>query len=359
MLNFGFIGIGQVGGLFADVAKEFNYQSLAINTAKIDLNVLQNLNDNEKIHLLGYEGAGKDRSIGKEALLSHIEVVVDKIKEHMKNCQVIFPVFALGGGSGSGSCGIILETLVRTFEDKVISPIVFLPDVSESPRSKMNALEAFSELGDVEDIGSIFVIDNQKVMDLNYSYTLKEKYRHTRYEFLNLLHHFNKSTDRESDVSNLDRMDLLTTLSERGCAFISDIRFDEEENINAENLGKRVQNSFEYSVFADTNFNNIAKSSIILELPAKSTSELEIDSIFDICGKPLEIFKGIYEEEHSRISVLVTGLPFPSVTLKRMEQEIKEKEEQIIETLSNARTQSFQIKTSWTDSLKRKRKVKS
>ena len=71
MLNFGFIGLGQVGGIFSDDAKRLGYASLAINTASVDLNTLSTLSEDEKIHLYGYEGAGKDRSIGNEAFLTH------------------------------------------------------------------------------------------------------------------------------------------------------------------------------------------------------------------------------------------------------------------------------------------------
>lgn len=362
MLKFGFIGVGQVGGLMADLAKEFHHESLAINTAKVDLNVLQHLEDNEKFHLVGYEGAGKDREIGKEAFLMHQDVIIEKIKERMKDCHVLFPVFALGGGTGSGITGSLLQLLVETFEDKVVSPIAFLPSRSESLRCKMNALEAFSELSMIEDIGSTFIIDNQQVMDLHHSFTLQERYVHTRLEFMNLLYTFNEFTNRESEISNLDNMDLLTVLSERGCSMLSEVTFEEEETIDDETVSNQLLSSLKYSVYAETTYHSFTKVACLLECPSSVTTTLNLDHALKHIGNPLESFKGIYETEKSKektkLSILIAGLPFPTMKLKQMEQDIKENEENFMQNITTSREQTFSVKDSWTTSLKKKRKIK-
>lgn len=359
MLKFGFIGLGQVGGTFADLAKEYEYKAMAINTANVDLNGLENLTKEEKIHLIGYEGAGKDRSVGMEAYLSHQDMIRDRMNEYFKDCHVVFPVFALGGGTGSGMSAPIIKTLVEMFDDKVISPIMFLPDGKEAPRAKMNALEAFGEISSIEETGASFILDNAKILELNQSFALKEKFKYTRNDFLNLLDLFNRRTQMESEITNMDKMDLLTTLSERGSALMVDMTLDDEDIKNPEKMGERLVKTLNYSPFAKTDYSNISKAAMIMDIPTELTTYLQLESIFEKIGFPLEIFTGIFEkEERPKLYSLITGLPFPMSALKDLEEDVKKEEKRIIESLDRTRKQTFTVNTSWTENLKRNRKVK-
>lgn len=359
MLKFGFIGFGQVGGLFADDAKLRGHQSLAINTATVDLNSLKNLDNQEKIHLIGYGGAGKDRSIGEEAFLNNQEILTERIQEKFEDCQIIFPIFALGGGTGSGMSSFATRMLTEIFEEKVISPICFLPDRTESPRANMNALESFSELSAIEDIGSTFIFDNQKVNELNHSFNLKERHKNVRTEFLDMIHYLNTITEKESDFHNLDKMDLLTAFSERGSAMLTRIQIDETDVKEPSKLGNRLERSLIFSPYAKTDLSQLTKASVVAEVPTNLTTDLQLDIVFESIGIPLEVFTGIYENnEEPFIQSLLTGLPFPTDSLKSMEEEIRKKEDKILKKLTNARSQSFDVKSSWTNSLKRNRRVK-
>lgn len=359
MLKYGFIGIGQVGGLFADASKEIGYPSLAINTANVDLSILSKLEKQEKIHCIGYGGAGKDRNIGKEAFVTHADMLREKIAQQVKECQVVFPVFAAGGGTGSGMGPLLIQCLTEWFQDKVISPIIFLPDKSESPRSKMNALECFSEISMIEDIGATFIIDNQKVMELNRSFTLKVKHATARNELLMHLHYLNQMTEKASSVSNLDEMDLLTTLSERGAAILSGITLEESDAKYPAKISERLLKAIEFSMFAKTNTQGVSKAALLMELEPKMTADLKGEVIFQEIGMPLEIFTGIYETpDRSKIYTCLSGLPFPTSLINEMEEEIRKKEDKLQKTITFARTQSFDVKSSWTNSLKRERKIK-
>lgn len=359
MLKFGFIGIGQVGGLFADAAKSKDHKALAINTAMIDLKGLNHLEKQEKIHLIGYGGAGKDRSLGEEAFLSHQDMIMEKLSEAFDECQVLFPVFAMGGGTGSGMGPLLAKTMTEVFPDKVISPILFLPERGESPRANMNALESFSAMSAIEDIGAVFLIDNQKVMDLNQSFTLKEKHENTRSELLSFFDFFNQATNKDSSVSNLDEMDLLMTFSERGCALITELSLDENDAKSPKKIGERLEKALEFSIFANSSTKGISKAALIAEIQPKLTTHLKFESIFNEMGMPLDLFIGIYEkDEKSKLHAFLSGLSFPMIVLKEIEEEIRKKEENIIKTLSSTRTQTFDVKSSWTHSLKRNRKVK-
>jgi cell division GTPase FtsZ len=245
------------------------------------------------------------------------------------------------------------------FQEKVVSPIMFLPDEKESPRSKMNALEAFSELSSIEETGATFILDNQRILELNQSFSLKEKFQYTRNDLLNLLHFFNQKTEEESDITNLDKMDLLTTLSERGCSMITEVVIDTEDIKHPDKMGERLINALQFSPFAKTELSNISRAAMIVDLPTELTAFLRAESTFEKIGFPLEIFTGIYEkEEKPKLYTLITGLSYPLNALKELEESVKKEEKRIVESLEHARKQSFSVNTSWTSSLKRERKVK-
>jgi cell division GTPase FtsZ len=331
---------------------------MAINTAMVDLSGLDQLESSEKIHLLGYEGAGKDRSIGLEAFLEHKEKIRERINEMYKDCHIIFPVAALGGGTGSGMIAPCVDLLIEMFESKVVSPIVFTPYKKESKRAIMNALEAFSELSLIEDIGSLFIIDNQKVLERFQEVSLKEKFKRSNEQIIGMIDLYNKRTNQESSVSNLDQMDLLTVLSERGSAIFSGFGIGEDHIDNGKKMAEKLKKSWSHSIYAETDTNKILRAAFVVDIPEELTKKLQVDSFFDEIGKPLEVFSGIFDSNDARLYTLITGLSFPTRLLKELEESVQKDEKQIIETMDGARTQSFTVKSSWTESLKRKRRVK-
>lgn len=357
MLKYGFVGFGQVGGLFANDAKGCGERALAFNTAQVDLKGLEALDETECIHLVGYEGAGKDRGIGEEAFFNHQEMIAERIKNKMNDCHVLFPIFAIGGGTGSGMCAYTSRMLTELFPTKVVCPILFLPDDVESLRSKMNALEAFSELSNIEEIGAIFMIDNQRVMSTYTALPLKEKYEQSRLECLRLLLHLNHVTDRNSSISNLDSMDLLTTFSEKGQAVVFQIQLLKKELEQPVLIGKRLLHQARYGIHAENELKQMTKASLVYELPSEWTSVLKSEALLGELATPLETFVGVYPQNEASLTTLFTGLAYSSPALHRFEMAIKENENHIIHSLDVARTQTYDAKQSWTNSLKRKRKI--
>lgn len=358
MLKFGFMGFGQAGSNVCDLAKSFNYKALAVNTAEIDLQALVYLEKSEKIHLHGYEGAGKDREVGFEAFQMHKEMIIERMKERFSDCHVVFPVFALGGGTGSGMVSCATKALVDAFPSAVISPIVFMPHTQESLRAKMNALEAFSDLTSIEEIGATFVIDNNRILERNEGVPLKEKYKRSIEHILKLMDGFNKRTDQVSQVSNLDQMDLLTVLSERGSVMMNGFSFGEEHVKKPGALSKKIKESWKSSYLAETSFSHVSKVAMIVDVPENITKILQVEDVFSEMGAPLELFTGVFEAKEACMYVMITGLPYPTDMLKAVEDDITKEEAKIVESLDKVRSQQFAVKQRWTDSLKRKRKIK-
>ena len=126
MLKFGIIGIGQAGGNIAEYAMTRGFKAIAINTAKIDLNLLKYIPDDSKIYLQGYNGAGRNRDIGKEAFVENVNNIFEVCKNKLSDCDILFIAGSGGGGTGSGALPIAVDVLLEIIDR--INIIYILPD---------------------------------------------------------------------------------------------------------------------------------------------------------------------------------------------------------------------------------------
>lgn len=197
-LNMAYIGIGQAGGRIASDISRFGYYGVYINTCEQDLQEVENTlksiysvnNDNYKIlRLLGYDGASKDRSIGLKAVKDNKELIKEDLisDEKLRDADFVWIVCSLGGGTGCGSVATIAQIvsgiirndkriMVRKDKDgNVINPgkatvgiIAAIPDNNSSPKMKLNAAEALEEIKTLQGkriIGSVMLIDNEKIIN--------------------------------------------------------------------------------------------------------------------------------------------------------------------------------------------------
>lgn len=358
MLTFGFIGIGQAGGLLADDAKKMGYPSLAINTAQVDLQALPFIGDEYKFHLYGYEGAGKDRQVGAEAFYAHQSPLMDTICEEFPSSHVLFVAAALGGGSGSGIAPLLIRRLTQQFPNKVVCPILFLPHKEETMKSRINALESFAEISEIKETGASFIFDNQNILDLHQTLPLREKYRHTRQEFLDALTFFNQQTNQQSGISNLDQMDLLTALAERGAASFTVCGVEESDFLVPDRIGERILKRIEYSPVAASDFSSVPKAAVVLQLPTALTGQLSVESFFEPSLRPLEMYAGVFEQsERPKLSTLLSGASFPFKRLKDIEESVRREESRMISSIHQARTQQFTLHQNWGESIKSNKKI--
>ena len=148
--KFGFIGAGQGGGKLAETFGSIGYARVGvINTADQDL---ATLNVKNKLKFGEQQGAGKNRSIAKEAFLENKEDVVDFIKDSVgTDIDRVFVTIGAGGGTGAG----VSSDLVRTVSEyqktvKATSPyvglILALPKLSEGKKVSQNAYETLKKL---------------------------------------------------------------------------------------------------------------------------------------------------------------------------------------------------------------------
>lgn len=164
MLQFGILGIGQCGSSIAEYAYRKGFKAVIANTAEVDLKKIEYIPNDCKIYL-GGGGAGRERAVGASYMVDSVEKVLGKCRQQFENCDAVFVAASAAGGTGSGALPIGLEILM-SFK-KYVGCIVALPEDIESPKSKMNTLDCFSQVSQLDDLGSVFIIDNEKAKQLN------------------------------------------------------------------------------------------------------------------------------------------------------------------------------------------------
>ena len=171
--KFGFIGAGQGGGKLAETFSSIGYARVGvINTADQDL---ATLNVKNKLRFGEQQGAGKNRSIAKQAFLDNKEDVVDFIKDSVgTDIDRIFVTIGAGGGTGAGVSSELVKT-VHEYQQtiKASSPyvglILALPKLSEGKKVSQNAYETLKEACELVEqkiVSPLIILDNEKINSL-------------------------------------------------------------------------------------------------------------------------------------------------------------------------------------------------
>jgi len=347
-LNFGFIGIGQCGGNIANEFGKLGYKSIAINTSSTDLMKLNYIQKNNRLLInTGVQGAGKNPEIGRRALEEHIESVIHLIGQVFdEEIDMIFVCAGLGGGTGSGIAPLLTQILVE--QGLEVGMIVTIPSKMESPKVQIVALNAFEEISQIEGIGSLFIVDNAKSVQLPSQMGFKIKYSIINENIALKLDKINRLAVEAADVA-FDARDLHTLITMRGCTIISSTTISDISQLKeTEVLAQGVREALERSIYANTEFSNSRGAAFLFELPeggAHYVTEQAVMKMQRELGMPFELFTGIYEQKNRKrdvvLHVVATGLPFPFRRLEEIQTELEEKAEGFQSLFERNRTQTF------------------
>jgi cell division protein FtsZ len=138
------IGLGGAGGNAVDRLKMDNLDRLQLAAINTDLQALSASPVQEKV-LIGAAvtrglGAGGDPQLGREAAESDRE----KIAEVVKECDLIFVIAGMGGGTGSGAAPIVAE--IASEAGALVIAFVTLPFSFEGGRRTKQAEDGLLEL---------------------------------------------------------------------------------------------------------------------------------------------------------------------------------------------------------------------
>lgn len=260
VIKIGLLCFGEGASNIGEYAAQRGFKVIAVNTANIDLEKLKVIPRDCRIHLEGWEGAGRNRDVGKEAVIAHVETIFEKAKDEFSDCDLVFAVGSTAGGTGSGALPIGVEILseIKDF----VGAITILPDKNESPKAYMNVLECFSELSQFEQLNSVFVIDNDKANRIFCGNDKTQIYQLSNQQLINNFSEICALTEQSSLVSNFDKYDLLEIINERGCTLISKINVPIEKIAEPNDIASVIKKSWSDVCSPDIGYGQIVKAGI-------------------------------------------------------------------------------------------------
>jgi len=174
-LRFGFIGAGQAGCnlVYALRDKKDYRRTLFFNTTHKDI---ESIPEAYRVVPAGYDGAGKDRSIGAKAASSARGELTASMTKYFKKLDYIFICTSTAGGSGSGATPVILNVAREYLSNhsgytkeeaaRRVGVIAVLPNRSEGGAALSNTGLFMNDVLDSANkptVTPLFLVDNERV----------------------------------------------------------------------------------------------------------------------------------------------------------------------------------------------------
>lgn len=339
MLNMGILGLGQCGSNIAEYAVQRNFKAVVANTALVDLNLLKYVPIENRIHL-GGKGAGRNRTIGKQAMVQSADKLLAISEDKFKDCDVVFVVASGSGGTGSGALPVALDIISDLVG--VTCVINVLPDKLESPSSQINSLDCISEISQIQQIGSIFFLDNEKAKMLNPSRPKFKVQKISNANIIDILCEINKFTEKTSYTNNFDEVDFLDLLSLRGCSSLYKTVIN-EEIFKTNDVTANIQKGWVDSYNPNYNISDIVKCAVIANVNQDLADKISIKQIFND-NIPYDTKDSFYDINDNRMEIysLFSGLQFPMERMEQMKQSIENIQDKLAEKIEKSQNQTIE-----------------
>jgi cell division GTPase FtsZ len=342
-ITYAFIGSGQGGCRLAEAFFDLGYtKTICVNTAQHDLNGLNSIPENQKLHMdTGtVDGAGKDMEKGENASVKYQQEIYDKMKSVFgSSVDRILVCAGLGGGTGGGSVLVLLD-LARKYLNYLrcenpaqhVGAIVTLPTTGEamSPIVAENAKTQATRLAEYASQGEIsplIFVDNDKIQKLYPKLTVKQFWPIVNATVAGLFHTFNAISTQSSEYTTFDPADYSSIMSMGGCMImgLTNIRnYQSETDISRalkDNLNKTLlAEGFDLTTAKGAAVITIGGTSLFEEVPGlMSAIEYGFDTIANLTGNST-VHRGIYEIEKDKLTVytLIGGLNSPDARIARL-----------------------------------------
>lgn len=263
--SIGFLGIGQAGSNIALGFERLGYNTVYLNTSKEDLESLKYVK--HKIHIRGGEGASKNRKAVLQLAAESIDDILSDVTSILTQ-EYIMIIFSTGGGTGSGLGPAIASYLSSINRNVIIAAI--LPDNNESPRTCENAYNTCVDISNLQNIGSVFLLDNANVED---KFSLNDVFVKDIDSMLNL--------NNCSMLGNIDKSEIKTMLTTPGLSLIT-------RQSKAKSTAPFIINGLINNIYA-----KIENKSPILVGISTTNRSLNFDDIYCEIGYPYDDFRGV------------------------------------------------------------------
>ena len=268
MKSYGFLGLGAFGGNATRPFESAGYPCIAANSSFEDLRQLKDANN--KLHFIGGVGCHKDRKKSKALLKDNIEMLISEVRAKMPGITTLFIFASSAGGTGSGMLAASAKIL-RNALGVNVCPVTALPARSEQFKAFANTVELFQELERLDDIGAMFILDNDKRRD-------KLEINETFFAHLNAL----LMNDNGSERGCVDRGEVDELLRTKGMAVLSNIDEDEPDT---EQLLVSIRGN---SIYASLEKDKVIRYFCLMD----SGGSISTEQVYSDLGTPVDEFVG-------------------------------------------------------------------
>lgn len=305
-------GCNAVNRMFLDGIEDV--EIYAVNT---DLQHLSSLSVPHKIQI-GEKvtrglGAGAKPEIGEQAALED----ADKIKDVLRETDMLFIAVGLGGGTGTGAAPVIAQS-ARELGILTVA-VATLPFNFEGPQRMKTALEGLERLK--EHVDTYIVIHNQKLQDMgNRTLTFKNAFKEVD-DVLSKAVRGITSIISTSAMINVDFADVKTVMEKGGLALIGMGEGEGEGRLDA-----AIEQAITSPLLEGGSIDGARRLLVTLwvgeNIPFDEASQV-INSIRDRAhNEPLVIFGAVLEEgSEDVLRVVVVATDFDRSSSEREEEE--------------------------------------
>lgn len=296
-----FVAVGQAGGNIGRLFEGKGFSVLYVNTSREDLDTLDHAKF--KYHISGGEGCNKDRRKAKQLIVDDFDNIASEIEAKIK-ADIIFIVFASGGGTGSGAGPMLADLLID--EGKTIGTITILPAPDESVKSHINSYECFSELTEIAGTGACFIVDNANGEKLRLNSDFVENFT----AFLEI------PVNHKSIKGNIDKAEIEETLKAHGMAVVVRLKARESAEV--------------IQAIKDNAFAPLEADRTVKYITASMSGNVNMADLEKAIGTPIDNFQTFNDEE---TICCISGLTYPQTRLDEVYNKVSENKELIKKNL--------------------------
>lgn len=322
-----FVAVGQAAGNIGRLLERKGYAVLYVNTSREDLDTLEDAKF--KYHIPHGEGCNKDRRKAKRLVIDDFDSIAAEIDSKVR-AEMLFVIFASGGGTGSGAGPMLTDLLVD--EGRSVGVITILPARGESVKSHINSYECFTELTAIAGTGACFVIDNENgnKMELNGT-------------FVNSLAAFLEIPEKHKSVKgNVDKAEIMETLRAHGMAVVVRGRGKESAGV--------IQAAGHGALAAPE------PDRAVKYITASLAGTVKMADLEKAFGTPIDNFQTFNDEE---TVCCVSGLSYPQSRLDEVYRKVEENKELIKRNLAATRETGLKGGVNFLEEMEEPRKEKT
>ena len=232
--------------------------------------------------------------------MESIDELIQDITTALSAKYLVIPV-GIGGGTGSGIAPSLISFLANM--GHICIPILVLPSIEESAKVCENAFNFITEISQIHNIGSMFLIDNSTNED---KFAINNKFVKDFVSFIEI--------NNNSTMSNIDTREKKLLLETPGISIIGRSSKTKSSSID-------IIESVKHGVYAPIENKNPKYIGL-----STSNKSIRISDFYAEYGEPYDTFIG-YSQSTSLL--YLAGLQFPQ---KRI-LELKNKFEKIVKNI--------------------------